>query len=276
MLLGGIALLSAIAAGIIGVGSGAFQSWQWLWVLPVGFVGAFVVLGILAFGFLWGACAAVDLEKPQEEDSRFYRKMMYLYEHAVFSILQVHMDTAGLEQTPQDGRFMVVCNHMSVLDPLVLHLCFEKSQLAFISKQENRNMFIIGKLMHKTLCQSINRDNDREALKTILKCIQILKEDKASVGVFPEGYTYQDDLLHSFRSGVFKIAQKAKVPIVVCTMGNTRQIFHNALRLRRTVVPIHLCAVLPPEELAGQTAVAIADRVHAIMAEDLGPERVAE
>ena len=137
-------------------------------------------------------------------------------------------------------------------------------------------MFLVGKLMHKVQCQLINRENDREALKTIIRCIQIIKEDKASIAVFPEGYTSLDGLLHPFRSGVFKIAQKAKVPIVVCTLRNTQHIFHNAARLRRTDVDLHLLQVIPPEELAGVTAVDVGKRVHALMAADLGPENVLE
>lgn len=85
-----------------------------------------------------------------------------------------------------------MCNHLNDLDPLSLLKHFKKSQLAFISKRENDEKFIVGKLMHKILCQPINRENDREALKTIVKCIQILKEDKASIAVFPEGYTSRD------------------------------------------------------------------------------------
>ena len=137
-------------------------------------------------------------------------------------------------------------------------------------------MFIVGKIMHKILCQTLDRDNDREALKTIVNCIRIIKEDKASIAVFPEGYTSKDCKLRHFRPGVFKIAQKTGVPIVVCTVQNTRQILKNAPKLRPTDVQLHLLAVIPPEELAGKTTVEISDRVHAIMAEDLGPEFVAE
>lgn len=135
-------------------------------------------------------------------------------------------------------------------------------------------MFLVGKLMHKLQCQLINRENDREALKTILKCVQILKEDKASVAVFPEGYTSVDGLLHPFRCGVFKIAQKANVPIVVCTLQNTQHVFHNAKRLRPTDVELHLLGVIPAEELKGVTAISIGKRVHDMMAADLGPENV--
>ena len=151
---------------------------------------------------------------------------------------------------------------------------FRKSKLAFITKWENQKLFIVGKLMYKLRCQPINRENDREALKTILGCIQLIKEDIANVAVFPEGYTSMDGLLRHFRSGVFKIAQKAKVPIVVCTLQNTQKVFGNALRLRPTDVHLHLLAVLRPEDVAGLTAVEIGNRVHAMMAEDLGPDLV--
>ena len=43
----------------------------------------------------------------------------------------------------------------------------------------------------------LDRKNDREALKAILKAIQFLKEDKCSIVVFPEGGTNrtEEDLL---------------------------------------------------------------------------------
>ena len=135
-------------------------------------------------------------------------------------------------------------------------------------------MFLVGKLMHKIMCQLINRENDREALKTILTCVDMLNQDMASIAVFPEGYTSMDGLLHPFRSGVFKIAQRAKVPIVVCTLQNTNKVFRNILRLKSTDVHLHLVGVLTPEEIAGRTAVDVGNQVHAMMAEDLGPELV--
>ena len=276
MLLGTMTLLSVLSAAAIGWASGAYGSWQWLWVLPVSFVGTWLGLFLLAFLFLWLMCAVVRLDKPQEADSPFYRKLADVYIQAVLKILRMRVHTRGLEQTPTEGRFLLVCNHLNDMDPLTLLACFRHSQLAFISKRENQKLFLVGKIMHKLLCQPINRENDREALKTILRCVQILREDQASVAVFPEGYTSRDGLFHGFRNGVFKIAQKAQVPIVVCTLQNTQYVFRNALRLKPTDVHLHLLAVIPPEELKGLTAVAIGDRVHKLLADDLGPENVAE
>lgn len=274
MLVGILTVLSAAAAVITGICSGSFSGLNWLWVLPVTFVGSWLGMFLLLFLFLLIACAVVDVSKPREEDSPFYRRLIYLYAQMALTIIGVRLETTGTEKLPKDGRFMLVCNHISVLDPVVLLLCFRKSQLAFISKRENTSMFVIGKVMHMILCQPINRENDREALKTILRCIQIIKEDKASVGVFPEGYTSLDRLLHPFRSGVFKIAQKANVPIVVCTVRNTYKAFQNIRHLKPTHVKVHLVDVIPAEELKGVTATEIGDRVHQMMADDLGPELV--
>ena len=267
-------VLSAVLSAVICAVAGGFESLAWLWLLPVGFLGSLVVLALVYFLVLWLCCAFVDIEKPQEKDSKFHRFMVVHTAQLVLPLLRMRMHTRGLEQMPKEGRFLLVCNHINDLDPVVLLAYFKKSQLAFISKRENASMFIVGKIMHKIQCQRINRENDKEALRTILNCIKIIQEDKASIAVFPEGYTSMDGLLHPFRSGVFKIAQKAKVPIVVCTVQNTNKPFRNMKKLKPTDVHLHLLKVLQPEEFAGMTAVEVGDLVHKMMAEDLGPDLV--
>ena len=267
MLLKGIAALSALLAAVLYVCIDCT-----VWLLPIFFAGFYFLGILLALLFLWICCKQVDMERPQEEDSRFYRALMYPYIEALISLVGVRLHTEGLEKTPKDGRFLLVCNHLFIADPgIVLH-CFKKSQLAFVTKKENQKLPLIAPIMHKTLCQPIDRENDRAALKTILKCIQLLKDDKCSIGVFPEGYTSRDGKLHPFRPGVFKIAQKANVPIVVCTIQNTRPIFKNLKKLKKTDVELHLVGVIPPEEFNSLSTVELSDRIYACMIADLGEE----
>ena len=269
-----IAILSAIMAVLTGLWSGAYDSLNWLWVLPTSFLGTFVALAALSLGFLCLCSALVDTKKPQEKDSWFYRSLIYLFADAGILLMGVRVHTTGFEKLPKDTRFLLVSNHIHDFDPVILLDKMKKSRLAFISKQENTTKPIVGKVMHKILCQLINRENDREAMKTILNCVRIIQEDKASIAVFPEGYTSMDGLLHPFRHGVFKIAQKAKVPIVVCTLQNTNKIMQNGLRLKHTDVYLHLLDVLYPEDLAGMTTVQVGTRVHQMMADDLGEDLV--
>lgn len=276
MLLRFIVMLSLVLAAVVGLPCGIFESDTWLWAYPLLSLG-FILLGILAcFVYLLILCKRVDQDTEQEQDDPHYRKVVELILDAVLPVLRIDVKTRGLGKIPQEGRFVVVCNHCNNSDPIILLRAFAGHQLAFISKKENRDMFVIGPMMHKLLCQLIERENDREALKTILRCIKILKEDKASIGVFPEGYIHEDLKLHHFRPGVFKIAQKAQVPILVCTLKNTKDVIRNMAKYRRSTVELSLLEVIPAEALAGITTTEIADRVYKLMAEDLGPENVAE
>ena len=225
MLLKTITGLSALLSVIL-LALGCFGI---VWLVPV-FAGIWLGLAIIALAFLWIVCALVDLDKPQEEDDPVYRSIMYVYIEALMNLVLVRLHTRGLENTPKEGRFLLVCNHLFIADP--------------------------GILLH---------------------AFRMIKEDKVSVAAFPEGYTSKDGKLHHFRSGVFKIAQKANVPIVVCTIQGTRNIFPNLRKLRTTPVELHLVEVIPAQELKGKTAVEIGDRVYESMIADLGEDfRVAE
>ena len=277
MLLGTFAALSLIIGAKICLETGAFASQAWLWQLPLAALGCLLVMLGLAVGFLMILCKRVDQSVPQEEDDPFYRRVTDLIIESALPVLQIFVKKKGMEKMPKEGRFLLVCNHCSLFDPIGLLYCFRDYQMAFVSKKENADMFVIGPMMHKIQCQLINRENDREALKTILKCIQILKEDKASIGVFPEGgILSQDGKLHHFRPGVFKIAQKANVPIVVCTLKNTLNVIPNLLKLKPSRVELNVLEVIPPEEIKGVTTVDIANRCYQLMAENLGPDLIAE
>ena len=267
MLLRTIAAFSALLAVIL-----YFCLETALWLIPILFAGFYLGLMLLAFLFLCAVCAAVDMEKPQEHDSKFYRTVMYWYIEALIPLVGLKIETAGLEKTPKEGRFLLVCNHQNESDPGILLHYFKRCQLAFISKKENKTMFVVGKMMHKTLCQLVNRENDREALKTILKCIQLIKTDAVSIGAFPEGGILVKDKLSHFRSGIFKIAQKSGVPIVVCTLKGTSDLFHSMKRLKKTSVRLHLVDVIPAEEVKVANTVELGEKIYQMMLADLGEE----
>ncbi len=267
MLLRTIAGVSAILAVVLVVCLEAA-----FWLLPVLFAGLYLILLLLAFLVLWAASAVVDTRVPQEHDSKGYRRLAMLYIEALISLVGLKIETAGLEKMPDVKRVMLVCNHQNNGDPGILMHYFGRYELSFVAKREVQDMFIVGKIIHKLLCQPIHRENDREALKSILKCIQLLKDDEVSIGAFPEGGIFDKDKLHPFRSGVFKIAQKAKVPIVVCTMKGNSNLFPNMRRLKKTPVQLHLVDVIPAEEVAASNTVELGDKIYQMMLEDLGPE----
>lgn len=275
MVIGVVAAFSAIVSALICGCSGGFADLSWLWLLPLGWLGSFLSIILIVFLLVLMMCAFVDLEKEQRKDNRFYRAMLYVIADAAHTVLQVRVHAEGVEKIPADGRVLLVCNHLDNVDPvIIMHQVKRKQTLAFIAKREVASMFVVGKFMHKILCQRVNRENDREALKTILRCIEIIKEDKASIAVFPEGGIKGGNVLHPFRHGVFKIALRTQVPIVVCTLWGTQDIIRNGLRLKATDVQFHVLGVVQPEEIKGKTAVEVGHLIHDMMAQDLGPDRV--
>lgn len=265
-----------VAAGAASVGvclwQGAFDNFMWLWLLPVSAVAAMLLLVLLALAFLGICCATVRLSAPQR-DSVFFRRLTWVYIDLVMRLCRVRIRAEGLELLPEEP-FFLVCNHLSDTDPALLLHAMGKKKLAFLSKKENYRKPIIAQLMHKLSCQSLNRENDREALQTILHCAALIGEQGLNVAAFPEGHVSDDHKLHPFRHGVFKIAQRARTDTVVCVLKGSNKIFSNLLKFRGTEVQLQILQVIGAEQWKGSTAVQISRQAYEAMAQALGSENV--
>ena len=180
--------LSFVLSGLTGWLSGWFSSWNALWQLPLTFAGIFLGFVILFLLLLFVSTRFVDPKKLLEKPSRYFRFMLNQFCRLAFFLGGVHVHVTGLEKLPHDHRFLLVSNHLFAFDPLIYYYAIPHDELAFISKKENFSLFMVAEIMRELLCLPIDRENDRAALRTILKAIQFLKEDKTSIAVFPEGY----------------------------------------------------------------------------------------
>ena len=257
-----LALLSGCALTYAASG---FASLAALWQVPVFFLGSFLAFVMLFLLVVLVSCLFVDPKKLLEKPSGYFRFLLNEFCRLALALGGVHVNVAGLEKVPRDSRFLLVSNHRFAFDPLVFYSSMPWADLAFLSKKENFSIFVVAQIMRKVLCLPVDRNNDRESLKSILKAIQFIKDDKASIAVFPEGRTNRTaDPLLPYRCGVFKIAQKANVPIVICSLVNSRAILRNMFR-KHTEVWLDVLDVIPAEELADKTTIEVGERVHAVM-----------
>ena len=267
--------LSAVFSILLSVVNDWYASWAVLWQLPLAFAGCFLALVVLFLLLLAVSCLFVNMKNEAKTPSRYFRFLLNQFSRLAFDLGGVRVHATGLEKVPRGGRFLLISNHLFAFDPIVFYYAMPRADLAFLSKTENYAIPIVAQVMHKILCLPLDRNNDREALKAILKAISILKEDKASIAVFPEGGTSKSGLLQPFRNGAFKIAQKAGVPIVVCAISNTKAILKNMFR-RKTDVYLDVLEVIPLETVAElKTTVAIGDYAHKILSEGLAKRGVA-
>ena len=149
MLFSGIFALALVAGLIVTAATGSFLSLQWLWVLPVSFVGVALGLWLGLFLLLVVLAWCVDPKKPQQEDSTFYRRLITAVAIAAKPVLRVELHTDGLETMLKKGRFLLVCNHLSVMDPVILIGSFAPYQ---VNRQKRYNNYY---------CKCNNRDPPR-------------------------------------------------------------------------------------------------------------------
>lgn len=210
--------------------------------------------------FLTAAALLVDPGKEYTKDSPFYRHLLYGATACAIRLLHIHIEARGLEKLPPNGRFLLVCNHRSNFDPILTWQIMRKYDLAFVSKPENFRIPIFGRFIRRCCFLAIDRENPKNALVTIQKAAALLENDEVNVAIYPEGTRSKDCVLLPFHNGVFKIAQKANVPIVVAAIQGTEQIHRNWYR-RRTRVQFEVLETIPAEFAAENRTAAIGERV---------------
>ena len=236
--------------------------WILLWIV-IGLAGlllAYILLLIIS-------AMLVDMERDYEQESKFYRFLLNSATFCAAKLIRIKLHVTGKELLP-DGRFLLVANHRSKFDPIITWLIFGDRQLAFISKPENFKVPVFGRLIHRLCYMPIDRENPRNAVKTINRAVDLINRDVASVAVYPEGTRNYGEGLLPFHNAMFKIAQKAQVPIMIVTMRGTYEIQKN-YPLHRSHVYLDVARVLKADEIKGMKTAAIGDLARAIMLESL-------
>ena len=159
---------------------------------------------------------------------------------------------------------MLVCNHRSNFDPLIAAWLLRRYPMAFVMKAQILKFPIAGPFAFQSGYIPIDRENDRAALKSILRAVAEIKNDGLSIGIFPEGTRNHGEGLLPLRSGAFKIAQKAQVPIVVARLDGVDAAARN-FPFRSTRVQFAIRQVLPYAALAGHTTAQISQAVSEFM-----------
>lgn len=226
-----------------------------LWII------ALVLCICLLYLLLLGVSALlVDGKREYEQNSPFYRFLLYSATACCVKMLRIHIHTEGIDKIPKDGRFLFVSNHRSNFDPILTWYILKDYDLAFISKEENFRIPIFGRIIRKCSFMAIDRENPRNAIKTIEKAAGLIEKDEVSVAVYPEGTRSKECVLLPFHNGVFKIAQKANVPIVVAAIQGTEQIHKNYLR-RRSDIQFEIVEMIPSDYVKMNRTTGISDRV---------------
>ncbi len=214
-------------------------------VLWIAYTVGFFLIYVLFFLFL---SIFVDKSKPQTRPNRFYLAIFVESIALYFRLARIEIRTRGKDKIPEEGNFLMVSNHLSDHDFMSMLTVLRGRSIAFVSKPENFDKPIIGRFLHKSGFLPINRQEAREALVTIREVAGRMKTMPISYGVFPEGTRNRESnkVLLPFHEGVFLMAKKAGVPIVVVRVTGTDMVKHRA-PWRKTRVYVDFVDVIDAE-----------------------------
>ena len=180
-------------------------------------------------------------------------------DHGIGMELGMNKALEALEKLPEGSPVLFVGNHRSGFDPIVTMRILRKYKIVYISKPEVFDYPALGKIMHRCRYMAIDRENPRNAMKTICRAAELLGEGGVSVGVYPEGTRSKSGEILPFHNGVFKIAQKADVPIAVIALSGTEKVYKNPLRKNK--VKLIVADVISADEVRKTGTYEIGERV---------------
>lgn len=260
-----ILLILALAVALSCIFFTSMPLWIGILMFPLSFV---VLLLPLIFAMLWSAVAN-DQSKPLERRSRISG---YCIDHIADLLCTLGMfrtSVTGLEKIPEEERFLLVANHRSAADPMITAHYLKRYNLGFISKPSNMSLPILGNMAYGAGFLSIDRDDDRKALKTIITASNYLKNDVCSICIYPEGTRSRDGKLLPFHAGSFKIAQKAKAPVVIACSYGTEKVGQNLKRLRPSKLRLDILDCIDAERVQQMSSLELAEYAQKLIGEHI-------
>jgi len=182
----------------------------------------------------------------------------------------------GHEHIPEQGGAVIVCNHVSFVDFMVVAGAIRRP-VRFVMDHRIASTPVVSLLFKqgKTIPIASARQDGGTMTRAFERIAAELRSGEL-VCIFPEGRLTRDGELGEFRSGVERIIEQTPVPVVpVALTGLWGSMFSKksgkkGLRLPRAFrsrLQLTIGAPVPPEQV---TAVGLQQRVHALLAEAQG------
>lgn len=172
------------------------------------------------------------LAKKKDKRSLFYRFVRFVLKGPVRLLYRVKI--VGRENEPEDGGFLICCNHLAALDVLLIAVALKKHQPCFMGKKELFKIPVLSGAIRALGAYPVDRGGgDVGAIKNSIRLLQ----KGHCVAIFPQGTRQpnKDPRDTKVRNGAAMIAMHANatvLPINIYREGYSPKCF------RRTVVSI--------------------------------------
>ncbi|MCG6967639.1 MAG: AMP-binding protein [Chromatiaceae bacterium] len=146
----------------------------------------------------------------------------------LFRLSGVRLAVEGLGHWPTDRACVIVANHASYLDGVVLVAALP-GRFSFIAKQELHAQFIPRVFLQRIGTLFVERFDMQRGLSDLRRGIAVLQSGRALL-FFPEGTFTRMPGLRAFHMGAFVAAAESNVPVLPVTIRGTRSILRGDAR----------------------------------------------
>lgn len=245
-----------------------YQSISDIWIFPVIFIVAFIIGIIFVLLYIYTLSLFVNKNKEYKKANKIHMRIVLRVCELILMVSRTKLYVRGIENLPTDQKFLLVTNHQSWFDAIVSAWVLRAHSASFVLKDSLSKIFVLGKYLHACGYISLDRTNPREGVKSINKSVEKIVNNDASIVIFPEGTRSGGYEMGEFHNGSFKIATKAKCPIVVCCLQNSFKAPKRA-PFKSTDVYFDVIDVIQYEEYQEKTTQEISDYCHKIIKENL-------
>jgi 1-acyl-sn-glycerol-3-phosphate acyltransferase len=135
--------------------------------------------------------------------------------------LTTRLEVVGKENLPKSGPFILVANHQSYLDPIIVQVICRRP-LHTLAKSTQFTGKVMGWVMPRVCAIPTRRYRiEPQAVRVVLRR---LSEGEA-VGVYPEGERSWDAEIQPFRRGTIRLLLKAGVPVIPCGLAGSYDVW---------------------------------------------------
>jgi 1-acyl-sn-glycerol-3-phosphate acyltransferase len=153
----------------------------------------------------------------------------------------------GLEHVPSTGPTILGCNHLSVVDSILIPVVMPR-QVYYLAKEEYFTKLTTRALMRGLNQIPVDRSGGRASLMALDAALPILQAGHV-LGIHPEGTRSPDGRLYRGRPGVAKLALDAGATVVPVGILGTEHIQPIGARLPRIGPKVEV-RVGPPLDLS--------------------------
>lgn len=195
--------------------------------------------------FVTGAMLVCAVTAPFDRN----RRLVHLYAsvwgyHYICLNPFWHCTIEGRENIHSHGTFVLVANHQSLWDIMVLYGLY--MPFKWVAKESVMKMPFIGLNMLLNQYVRVLRGDLRSIKHMMAECRRWLLQG-ASIMIFPEGTRSHNGEMGAFHDGPFKLAVECKVPVIPIVIDGTFQIFSKGATRINFAQKISV-KVLPPIE----------------------------